>query len=205
MNRRIVFLGAVCASAVALSAPVAVAAPDAAACSLDGQVRYSPGVTTNEGFFTYTVDASLANCSGPSAVPTGGTISVGRALTINQIAYRAPAPAAASASCASFTDGSNGTAIVQWAGGGITVLSFGVTGTFAGAVNGSVIPSTTLTRVERKPDGSAIVDTIPTTRFPAYSLAGALVLNPSTDLPLCASSGVQNFAASGALALSTTA
>jgi hypothetical protein len=189
-----------CGAILGASASQALAA-DATACTLTATERLSPGLTALTPDTSYTIDGSLT-CSGAPGSPAGGQLKVGVPVTINGIAYRAPAAPTAAMSC-QFSN-STGKGIVQWAGGGITVFSFNEAGSGAAlhTYRGTVDASIELTRVQPDPVTHLLIkDTIATSRFigDRNAVEGAAVVSDANPTA-CTDSGVASETLTGVLA-----
>src|SRR5207249_9536510 len=119
-----------------------------------------------------TSNGALSSCQSnvPNA-PTDGIATIGQMIVVNGLQAQEPA-ATGSGSCAN-SDGS-GIAIVSWADGTTTVVSF-TTQAVTGAVNlaGSVVDSVTLPVVNPQP-GQPTTLTVTTTRYAGDQVQGAV-------------------------------
>lgn len=192
----------VCAGALAATAPGATAAGGGACQLTNGQAKTSPAVTLGMTPTTYSFHGTLSGCQGAPGAPASGTVSIGEPVTINGVAYKAPAPATGTLACQ--FSATSGTAIVAWNGGGVTVFSFSEAGSWAAAheYNGSVQPGIDLTRVQPDATGKPVVDRIGTTVFGGGSVAGATQVS-GVDASACSGAGAATAGASGALAFYT--
>lgn len=174
-------------------APAAFADPSLNPCKASGTAAVSPALTTAAQDFSYAFHADLT-CAG---TPGSGTAHVGERLTIGGIEYLAPAKAHGNGTCASST--ASGDAIVQWAGGGITIYHYDTTAN--SGLQGTVKPTIQLTRVEKDPQGNPIVNAINTTVFGDGYVYGLFSLTPAS--PADCTTGVTAPAVNGGLCFLT--
>jgi hypothetical protein len=161
---------AVLASAAAVALP-AGAAPGGGGCQLAGNAKFNNGPNSTDHPFTYTFTGTLSNCmSSESGAPASGVIGT-------------LVPAKGSGTCANGT--TSGVALVKWAGGKQSVISYTTSSVTAEVVlQGTVIPSY---KVGKK-----------TYRSTLYSGEGALGdLAFQADPTQCAGSGVTTAPISG--------
>ena len=175
-------------------------------CQLQGTANFSPGLSSSTQQFSYNFGGNLSSCqSSEAGVPTSGAVEAGKTLaeqvknsktgTTDTVTYQEPIPSG-SGSCASST--TNGSALITWADGTHTVVSYSTTGALA-AVNlsGSVAPSLTLTAVSVRlaatlPDRftaarAPVVEYDTTVWVPSAQVTSALplvVLLPQLPLPV---------------------
>lgn len=195
------------AAAAAAAAPAtASAAPDAVACAVQGSATFGAPLQflATAQNVSYGLQAQLSNCTGASAAPAAGTITAGRPLSIAGVAYEAPPAPVGSASCL-FAGLSTGTAIVTWADNSVTVLSFNAkAGGLVYTLEGSVVESILLTRVQRDAQGKPVRDLIKTSpRFATHKPAGVVALTP-TDPAGCNAPGTIAFGLTGTLVFAVT-
>jgi len=189
----------VCATALstagALTSP-AVAAPNGATCTLNGQASFSSPLSTTAHDFTYGFKGSLTGCSAgdasspslPGASTVTATISAGSPVVVNGVTYQEPA-ATGNGSCGSSTTA--GKALVQWSDKAVTVIDYTTTGAAAAVgLKGTVVPSLTATAA----DGTTT--TFTTTRYLSDNAVGALAFQPP-DPTACAGAGVPAAGISG--------
>src|SRR5436309_13637764 len=144
--------------ALVVLAGSASAAPNGGGCQLHGTANISPGLTNTAQNFSYSFTGSLSNCQSSSGGPASGTVFAGTTGL--------PAPTG-NGSCGSST--TSGTAVVQWADGTTTVVSYSTSGALAAVVlQGTVIPSVT----------SSTGTTYTTTRYAGDGALGALAFQP---------------------------
>jgi hypothetical protein len=193
--------------ALVAGVPTASAATTAT-CQLSGTQTFSPGLTlgTTEGQFAW-AGATLSGCQGSASAPAGGTVTLGGTgpVVINGVRYQPPPAGDFSGSDCQFYEG-RGTAIVQWAGGGVTVLDLnpGEVGTaFTEWVSGQDAGSIRLTRVDRDANGNKVVDTISTDTLKGAWVQGVEVAAP-TGAAGCAGAGLTSVSFNGALTFATT-
>jgi len=173
-------------STVGLLAQPALAAPNGATCTLDGQADFSSPLGTTAHDFTFGFAGTLTSCSsGDASAPGSPTvtakISAGSAVTVGTVSYQEP-KATGNGSCGSSTTA--GKSLVQWSDGAVTVIDFTTSGaTAAVALNGTVIPSLVATAA----DGTTT--TFTTDRYLADNVVGALAFEPA-DPSACAGAGV---------------
>lgn len=186
----------VCTSTISLAlgtalalAPPALAAPNGATCTLNGQATFSTPLGSTAHDFSYGFTGTLTSCSAgdasspglPGASTVTAKISAGSPVTVAGVAYQEP-KATGNGSCASSTTA--GAALVQWSDNAVTVISYTTTGAAAAvALKGTVVPSLTATAA----DGSTT--TFTTTRYLADNAIGALAFEPP-DPTACAGAGV---------------
>ena len=190
MNSKLMVV--VCATAlstVGLLAQPAIAAPNGATCTLNGQANFSTPLGTTAHDFTYGFTGTLSGCSAGDAAAPGlpgsstvtAKISAGSPVTVGTVTYQEPT-ATGNGSCGSSTTA--GKALVQWSDGAITVIDYTTTGAAAAVgLKGTVIASLTATAA----DGSKSIFT--TTRYLADNAVGALAFEPA-DPSACAGAGV---------------
>lgn len=118
---------AVLASAAAVALP-AGASPGGGGCQLAGNAKFTKGPNSTDHPFTYTFTGTLSNCmSSESGAPASGTIGT-------------LVPAKGSGTCANGT--TSGVALVKWAGGKQSIISYSTNSVAAEVVlQGTVIPS----------------------------------------------------------------
>jgi len=180
-------------------------------CQLQGTANFSPGLNSSAQPFSYNFGGNLSGCqSSEAGVPESGTVEAGKTLAeqvknsktgaTDTVTYQQPIPSG-SGSCASST--TNGSALITWADGTHTVVSYSTTGALA-AVNlsGSVAPSLTLTAVNAQ-EGDPTTFTIATNRFAGDSASGLLLFQPPEPTACNTSAGATTAAISGAVSLSS--
>src|SRR6266568_4215994 len=205
----IVSLGAV-AVALLLIVPSAFAS-SIGGCQLQGMANFTPGLNSETQTFSYSFAGTLSSCqSSEAGVPTSGTVEAGKTLAeqvknsktgaTDTVTYQEPIPTG-SGSCGSST--TSGTALITWADGTHTVVSYSTTGALA-AVNlsGSVAPSLTLTAVNAQ-EGDPTTFTIATNRFAGDSASGLLLFQPPEPTACNTSAGVTSAGISGGVSLSS--
>src|SRR5438309_2547539 len=157
MRKMLIVGGSVMLAALVFTGS-ASAAPHGGGCQLHGTANISPGLSNTAKNFTYNFTGNLTNCQSSPAAPTSGTVFAGT----NGL----PAPTG-NGSCGSST--TSGTAVVQWADGTTTVVSYSTSGALAAVVlQGTVIASVT----------SSTGTTYTTTRYPGDGALGALAFQP---------------------------
>ena len=199
-----------------LAVTLFVIAPSALAssvggCQLQGTANFSPGLNSSTQPFSYNFGGALSGCqSSEAGVPTSGAVEAGKALAeqvknsktgaTDTVTYQEPIPSG-NGSCGSST--TSGSALVTWADGTHTVVSYSTTGALA-AVNlsGSVAPSLTLTAVNAQ-EGDPTTFTIATNRFAGDSASGLLLFQPPEPTACNTSAGATTAAISGAVSLSS--
>jgi hypothetical protein len=199
MIRRILLLGSMGVAALA-TAPAAMATPGGGVCQLDGSASFSKGLGTTPQDFQYSFSGTLSGCQSSPGQPavTGGDVSAGRTITIGGVTYQEPI-GTGNGSCASSTTA--GTAFVQWAGGGLTIVSYSTTGAAAlVGLTGSVLDSITLPVVNPAP-GAPTTGTLTTTAFKGYSAGGPLAFEPPSPADCSTPTGVTVAGIQGALGL----
>jgi hypothetical protein len=200
MVRRLVVATCACALVALAVAPAAASAQSAGGCQLQGTANISPGLGSTAQPFSYSFSGALSSCqSSESGVPTSGTVEAGKVITDPATGeqFQEPVPSG-SGSCASST--TSGTAIVNWADGTKTVVSYTTTGALAAVqLNGTVIPSVTANAINPAP-GQPTSTTITTTRYAGQSSLGELAFQPP-DPTACAGAGVGTAGISGFIGL----
>ena len=198
--------GVCVAFAVALSACF-VLAPSASAqsgggCQLDGTASFSPGLNTEAKAFSYSFNGQLTGCrSTESGAPASGTVSAGEAVTINGQQYQEPVPTG-NGSCASSTTA--GTAIVTWADGTQTVVSYETSGVAAAVqLQGEVVDSVTLPAINPQP-GQPTETTVTSTRYAGASALGALDFSPPDPTACNTPGGVSTAGIGGFIGLGSS-
>jgi hypothetical protein len=196
------------AAAAAFIMPAA-AAQSAGGCQLQGNASFSPGLNSSSQPFSYGFTGNLTGCqSSQSGAPASGAVSAGQTLTeqvhnsvtgaTDTVTYQEPTPTG-TGGCASST--TSGEALVTWADGSTTVLSYATTGAAAAVdLSGSVQPSMTLTAVNAA-SGDPTTYTISTTRYAGDSSTGLLTFQPPDPTACNTSTGVTTAAIGGAVAL----
>jgi hypothetical protein len=201
MVRRLVVAACACALvALAIAPGTSVAAQSAGGCQLQGTASFSPGLSTTDQPFSYSFGGTLTGCqSSEAGAPTSGTVEAGKIITDPATGeqFQEPVPTG-KGSCGSSTTG--GTAIVNWADGTKTVVSYTTTGALAAVhLSGTVIPSVTANAINPAP-GQPTSTTISTTRYAGQSALGELVFQPP-DPTACAGAGVGAAGISGFIGL----
>jgi hypothetical protein len=181
-----------CATALstagALTQP-ALASPNGATCSLNGQASFSTPLGSTAHDFTYGFAGTLSSCSAGDAASPGlpgastvtAKISAGSPVVVGGVTYQEP-KASGNGSCASSTTA--GKALVQWSDNAVTIIDYTTTGAAAAVgLKGTVISSLTATAA----DGTTT--TFTTTRYLADNALGALAFEPP-DPTACAGAGV---------------
>ena len=187
MSRKLNFFALVVV-AVAVTVARPAGAQSGGLCQLAGTAGISPGLSNTDSNFSFTFSGALSGCqSNDPSAPAAGTATVGQRITVGGVVAQEPA-ATGSGSCA--TSNGAGIAIVAWADGTTTVVSF-TTQTVTGGVNlqGTVIPSVTLPVV-----GGGTV-TVTTTRYAGDQAQSVLAFQ--ADPTQCAGSGVTSPAVNG--------
>jgi len=206
--RRFALLGVVgVAAAVAFAGPAGAAS--GGGCQLQGNASFSPGLGATSKSFTYSFAGDLTGCqSTVTGAPTSGKVEAGKTVTrtytdpatgaSHTVTYQEPV-ATGSGGCSNST--TNGTGIVTWSDGTVSVLGYSTTGA-AAAVNlsGSVVPSVTLTALDAQP-GDPTTITISTTRYAGYSSQGALAFQPPDPTACNTPAGVTAAGISGFVGL----
>jgi hypothetical protein len=186
---------------VAAAIAIAAAGPAAAAsggCSLNGTASFNGnGLSTSSSNFTYSFTGTLDSCqSSDSSAPAKGVVNAGKTWTDPATGNKFQEPlATGTGGCSSST--TDGTAIVQWADGTVTIFTYHTTGaTAAVALQGTVIPSLTLTGTDAL--GNPTSTTITTTRYANASALGTLAFEAN---PTDCTTGVKSAGIAGVTAL----
>jgi hypothetical protein len=188
-------------------------AASAGGCQLQGTANFSPGLSsTSSQPFSYGFSGTLSGCqSSESGVPSSGTVSAGQNLTeqvfnsltggTDTVIYREPVPTG-SGGCSNSTTA--GSALVTWADGTYTVVSYSTTGALAAvSLSGKPIGEMTLTAVNAQP-GDPETYTISTTntfQLIETEVAGLFAFQPPEPTACTTSTGVTTAAISGTVSL----
>jgi hypothetical protein len=198
---------------VSIAAAIALAGSAGAAsgggCQLQGNASFSPGLGATSRAFTYGFAGNLTGCQSTVAgAPTTGTVEAGKTQTrsytdpvtgvSHTVTYQEPI-AQGTGGCSNST--TNGTGIVTWSDGTISVLNYSTTGA-AAAVNlsGTVAPSVTLTALDAQPGDPATI-TVSTTRYLGNSSQGVLAFQPPDPTACNTPAGVTAAGISGFVGL----
>jgi hypothetical protein len=198
---------------VSIAAAIALAGSAGAAsgggCQLQGNASFSPGLGATSRAFTYSFAGNLTGCQSTVAgAPTTGTVEAGKTQTrsytdpvtgvSHTVTYQEPI-AQGTGGCSNST--TNGTGIVTWSDGTISVLNYSTTGA-AAAVNlsGTVAPSVTLTALDAQP-GDPTTITVSTTRYLGNSSQGVLAFQPPDPTACNTPAGVTAAGISGFVGL----
>lgn len=198
-----------CASFASFALAPSAFAASAGGCQLQGTANFSPGLNSSSQPFTYNFGGALSGCqSSEAGAPASGAVAAGQTLAeqvknsitgaTDTVTYQEPVPTG-NGGCASST--TSGSALVTWADGTSTVLSYSTTGALA-AVNlsGSVAASMTLTAVN-PPAGDPTTFTIATNRFAGDSAGGALLFQPPEPTACNTPAGATTAGISGGVSL----
>jgi hypothetical protein len=205
LKRRLSILVAAAALTLAALASTGLTSAGAASgggCQLAGTASFSPGLTNTAGNFTYSFSGALTSCQSTIAgSPATGTISAGQVVTAaSGEQFQEPVPSG-NGTCANGT--TSGIAIITWADGTQSVISYATTS--AGALvdqTGTVIASVTLPAINPAV-GQPTSETITTTRYAGDSALSALTFQ--ADPTQCSTAaGVTTAAIGGVSTLSTT-
>jgi hypothetical protein len=201
MRSRVVVSACACALvALALAPGTSVAAQSGGGCQLQGSASISPGLNSTDQPFTYSFAGALSGCqSSEAGAPASGTVEAGKIITDPATGEQFQEPiSSGKGSCGSST--TSGTAIVNWADGTKTVVSYTTTGALAAVhLTGTVVPSVTANAINPAP-GQPTSTTITTTRYAGQSSLGELVFQPP-DPTACAGAGVSTAGISGFIGL----
>src|SRR6266571_3310380 len=105
-------------------------------CQLQGTANFSPGLNSSTQLFSYNFGGNLSGCqSSEAGVPTSGMVEAGKTLVeqvknsrtgaTDAVTYQEPI-SSGSGSCGSST--TSGSALITWADGTHTVVSYSTTG-----------------------------------------------------------------------------
>ena len=178
-------------------------------CELQGTANFSPGLNSSSQPFSYNFGGNLSGCrSSEAGTPESGTVAAGQTLNeqvtnsitgaTDTVTYQEPVPTG-SGGCASST--TSGQALVTWADGTHTVLSYATTGALAAVeLTGSVAPSMTLSATNAQA-GDPSTYTIATSRYAGDSADGAVLFQPPDPTACTSTTGATSAAISGAVAL----
>jgi hypothetical protein len=200
-----------------LALPLFVLAPSAFAqsvggCQLQGTANFSPGLNSSTQNFSYNFGGNLTGChSSESGVPSSGSVAAGQTLSeqvtnsitgaTDTVTYQEPVPSG-NGGCSSST--TSGSALITWADGSHTVVSYATTGALAGVdLSGSVTAGMTLTAVNGQ-SGDPTTYSIATNRFAGDSASGLLLFQPPEPTACNTPAGATTAAISGAVSLSSS-
>jgi len=222
--KKFLLLGGIVAALVPVSS--AGAAMGGGVCSLDGNAKLTPGLASNTPTpapsvpapdwgipheadwgpaFTYSFHGTLDNCKGGSQSgpggPASGTISAGENVTINGVQYKSLGAATGNGGCTGSSTA--GTSIIQWTGGGVSVVDYKTEGAAAAVALAGRFRSGTvaLTRVQTGPNGEVLTDNIPLVFGGDYA-GGPLAFHPTDPqdcTPAGAATGVTDAPITGAI------
>jgi len=197
--------GAACTAAAAF--PVsASAAPAGGGCALQGTAKFAPNGPGTSSSFGYSFSGALSNCESNVSAPATGSISAGNIETIAGQTYQEPAASGTGQvpgnSCAAGT--TSGTAIVTWAGGTHTVISYTTQSAGAGvALSGVVIPSVVLQPTS--PTGTPVTVSTDSPWFPVGDTANGVLAFEVTSPTQCnTAAGVTTAGIAGAVGVGAT-
>jgi hypothetical protein len=168
-------------------------------CQLQGTANFSPGLSAASQNFTYSFAGDLTSCqSSEAGAPAAGKVEAGKVFTDATGQQFQEPVSTGTGGCSNST--TNGTAIVTWADGTKTVLTYATTGAAAAVhLSGTVVPSVTLQAINPLP-GQPTSTTITTTRYAGQSSLGALAFEPP-DPTACNTTGVTTAGISGIIGL----
>jgi hypothetical protein len=195
---------------------VAFAGPAGAAsgggCQLQGNASFSPGLGSTSKPFTYSFAGDLTGCqSNVAGAPTSGKVEAGKTQTrtytdptsgvSHTVTYQEPI-GTGTGGCTNST--TNGTGIVTWSDGTVTVLGYSTTGAAAAvSLSGTIQPNVTLTATNAQP-GDPTTITIATTRYAGYTSQGALAFQPPDPTACNTPAGVTAAGISGFVGLGSS-
>lgn len=209
--RTVALLG-ICAAALAAVVAAPAGAASGGGCQLQGNASFSPGLGSASQPFTYSFAGNLTGCqSNVAGAPTTGGVEAGKTVTrqvvnsvtgaTDTVTYQEPVPTG-TGGCSSST--TNGTGIVTWSDGSVTVLGYSTTGAAAAvSLSGTVQPSVTLNATNAQ-TGDPTTLTISTTRYAGYSSQGVLAFQPPDPTACNTASGVTTAGISGFVGLGTS-
>lgn len=205
---------------------VGTADPGGSGCQVEGNAVFSPGPGAHEDQISYTLTGTLSTCqTSRESAPAGGTIGVGQTVQDEPVEltlpdgtvvpgtadYKALAATGSSSgglpnSCVSSE--TSGTAIIDWEGGGITVVEYTTNSLASGVgLQGSVVPSVVLTLVAGSASvpGAAAPETIEvsTDTFAGESAVGVLRFSPPDPTECTVETGVSEAGISGVVGVGT--
>jgi hypothetical protein len=123
-------MAGVLATAAIIATPASAATGDLA-CQLSGTTTFAPGLSFDNQLSYTSFDGRLTNCQSDGSGPSSGTITAGELLTIGGAQYEEPAPDYSGTCAGGVSTGMF--AIVQWDGGGTTVMFLATGGATAGS------------------------------------------------------------------------
>jgi len=193
--RKLTLAGVLAVIAAALIVAVGTAsAASGGGCQLQGTATFDgAGLGTNPAPFTYGFTGNLTSCqSSVAGSPASGTVEAGQVWTDAATGNTFQEPrSTGNGGCSNST--TDGTAIVKWADGTITVIGYHTDGAAAAvALQGSVLPSITLTGTDALGNPTSV--TITSTRYVGSGAAGALAFQAS---PTDCATGVKSAGISG--------
>jgi hypothetical protein len=210
--RRIALLCIVVAAALAVVFVVPAGAASGGGCQLAGSASFSPGLGATSKSFSYSFAGTLSGCQSTVAgAPTTGAVEAGKSVTrtytdpatgaTHDVTYQEPI-STGTGGCSNST--TQGTAIVTWSDGSVSVLGYTTTGA-AAAVNlsGSVVPSVTLTATNAQP-GDPTAITIASTRYTGNSSQGVVAFQPPDPTACNTPAGVTTAGISGFVGLGSS-
>ena len=181
-------------------------------CQLQGSASFSPGLGSTSKPFTYSFAGDLTGCqSNVAGAPTSGKVEAGKTQTrtytdpttgvSHTVTYQEPI-GTGTGGCTNST--TNGTGIVTWSDGTVTVLGYSTTGAAAAvSLSGTIQPSVTLTATNAQP-GDPTTITIATTRYAGYTSQGALAFQPPDPTACNTPAGVTAAGISGFVGLGSS-
>jgi hypothetical protein len=209
--RRIALLG-VAAAVVAAAFAGSAGAASGGGCQLQGNASFSPGLGSTSKPFTYSFAGDLTGCqSNVAGAPTSGKVEAGKTQTrtytdptsgvSHTVTYQEPI-GTGTGGCTNST--TNGTGIVTWSDGTVTVLGYSTTGAAAAvSLSGTIQPNVTLTATNAQP-GDPTTITIATTRYAGYTSQGALAFQPPDPTACNTPAGVTAAGISGFVGLGSS-
>jgi len=176
------------------------AAQTTGGCHLQGNASFSPGLNSSSKPFTYSFAGQLSSCqSNQAGSPASGSVEAGKVYTDATGQQFQEPVSTGTGGCTNST--TSGTAIVTWADGTVTVVSYTTTGAAAAVkLDGTVVPSVTLPAINPQP-GQPTSTTVSTTRFAGASALGGLTFQPPDPTACNTPAGVTVAAIDGAIAL----
>jgi hypothetical protein len=200
--RKLTLAGVLAMALAAFVASVGTAsAASGGGCKLDGTATFDgAGLTaTGTGPFTYGFSGPLSNCQSSTAgSPASGTVEAGVVWTDAATGEQFQEPrSTGKGGCSNST--TDGTGIIKWADGTITVIGYHTDGAAAAVkLQGSVLPSVTLPAINPAV-GQPTEITITTTRYAGSSVLGALAFqaNPTDCNAGVKSAGISGFTSLG--------
>jgi hypothetical protein len=191
------------AALLALAFAGTAAAQTGGGCHLQGSASFSPGLNSSSKPFNYSFAGQLSSCqSNQAGSPATGSVEAGKVYTASTGEQFQEPVSSGTGGCTNST--TNGTAIVTWADGTVTVVQYSTTGAAAAVhLTGQVVASVTLPAINPQV-GQPTSITIATTRYAGASALGALTFQPPDPTACNTPAGVSTAAIDGVISLGSS-